>query len=389
MRHSLHGFAACVLAGSTIPALAQGSDPNTAMTEPDKVAWQLFIQVNTAAGGKATFETWGSDTDLFQPNPQWPSTPKPMVLRRPIVPTVGREVLQRSGHLLLPPGIASGATEETRRNQSAFDFIVKNNLYKVTGLQAAFGKAISFPVNSIEVKANWVPVAGVPAFTLNRVTAAQVSQQFHVSTGSDGNQYALVSMHVISKLVPNWTWATFEHQLNPGRCDILSCRNSFGAQTAVVPPNPEANAGYLACLKTQALTAMINAANWDPAFANYCLKGSQIDFIDSTGLAVRLGNSITESGFVQQASCMTCHGRAAFNTAGQATSGAGFNSNGAAPLGPIQPSWYWSYTASPPIFEGMPGLQQIATSADFVWSIPFCAIDDTQNPPAASNCASK
>ena len=146
MRHSLHGFAACVLAGSTIPALAQGSDPNTAMTEPDKVAWQLFIQVNTAAGGKATFETWGSDTDLFQPNPQWPSTPKPMVLRRPIVPTVGREVLQRSGHLLLPPGIASGATEETRRNQSAFDFIVKNNLYKVTGLQAAFGKAISFPV---------------------------------------------------------------------------------------------------------------------------------------------------------------------------------------------------------------------------------------------------
>ena len=196
-------------------------------------------------------------------------------------------------------------------------------------------------------------------------------------------------MHVISKLVPNWTWATFEHQLNPGRCDILSCRDLFGAQTAVVPPNPEANAGYLACLKTQALTAMINAANWDPAFANYCLKGSQIDFIDSTGLAVRLGNSITESGFVQQASCMTCHGRAAFNTAGQATSGAGFDLNGAAPLGPIQPSWYWSYTASPPIFEGMPGLQQIATSADFVWSIPFCAIDDTQNPPAASNCASK
>jgi hypothetical protein len=29
----------------------------------------------------------------------------------------------------------------------------------------------------------------------------------------------------------------------------------------------------------------------------------------------------------------------------------------------------------------MPGLTRTGTSADFVWSIPFCAIDDTQNPP--------
>ena len=97
---------------------------------------------------------------------------------------------------------------------------------------------------------------------------------------------------------------------------------------------------------------------------------------------------MTEAGFVQQASCMTCHGRAAFNSGGQATTSAGFDANGA-PLGPIQPSWYWSFTASPPIFQGMPGLQQIATSADFVWSIPFCAIDDTQNPPVPGNCVGK
>jgi hypothetical protein len=37
----------------------------------------------------------------------------------------------------------------------------------------------------------------------------------------------------------------------------------------------------------------------------------------------------------------------------------------------------------------MPGLTQVATSADFIWSIPFCAIDDTQNPPAQSNCFGK
>jgi hypothetical protein len=91
------------------------------MTEPDKVAWQLFIQVNTAAGGKATFETWGSDADLFQPNPQWPSTPKPMVLRRPIVPTVGRETLQRSGHLLVAvPPFLTGTDDELARPRYLF-----------------------------------------------------------------------------------------------------------------------------------------------------------------------------------------------------------------------------------------------------------------------------
>ena len=53
---------------SGLPAAAQ-STPNTAMNAPDQVAWQIFIQVNTRAGGSnATFETWASDTDTFQPN---------------------------------------------------------------------------------------------------------------------------------------------------------------------------------------------------------------------------------------------------------------------------------------------------------------------------------
>jgi hypothetical protein len=34
----------------------------------------------------------------------------------------------------------------------------------------------------------------------------------------------------------------------------------------------------------------------------------------------------------------------------------------------------------------MPGLTRIASSADFVWSIPFCAIDDTVNPPTETTC---
>lgn len=355
--------------------------PNPALNAPDELSWQLFVQVTAGAGGtNALFETWASDTDTFQEHPQFPAVPTPLSLHAPVVPSEGRLSLQANGGLVpaVPPNPNIG--EETRRNQAAFDFIVQNNLYRVSGLRTAFGKTLSFPINAVEVKANWLPVSMIPSFTLGRVTSQDVPKVFHVNTGSDGKQYAMVSMHVISKLVPNWTWATFENRLNPGRCDLLGCRDAFGAQQAFVPPNPQQGQGYPDCSKTPALTALFPSSGWDPAFGNYCLKGSQTDFTDNTGLAVRLGNSVTEDGFVQQSSCITCHGRAGFDANGRATSSAGFDANGA-PLGPIQPNWFWSFSGSPPIYQGMPGLTRVGTSADFVWSIPFCALDDTITPP--------
>jgi hypothetical protein len=379
---------------SGVPALAQ-STANQAMNAPDQVAWELFIQANARVGGSnAAFETWASDSDTFQPNPQFPTSPTPPALRQAILPAVAREGVQEAGGLLpaLPPGIARGVTEETRHNKATFDFIVQNNLYKISGLKAAFGKNLSFPIDSIEVKANWVAVSDIPAFTNNRVTVAQVAQLYHVNS-ANGVQYALVAMHVISKLVPNWTWATFEHAFNPGRCDILGCKDAFGAQAALVPSNRIANQGYPDCTKTRALTALLTAANIEPVYVNYCLKGSQADFVDNVGLDIRVGNSVTEDGFVATASCMTCHGRAVFDKSGKPTSTAGFlsfSANGpVGPLGPLLPAWYWKFGGQPPIFEGKPGLSQIATAADFVWSIPFCAIDDTQSPVPVTPCAGK
>lgn len=366
--------------------LAQTGNP--AMNAPDRVAWELFIKVNAAAGGgNALFETWASDSDTFRASPQFPTTPSQLSPHAPIVPTEGRRTLRLAGRPVpqIVPNPSLG--EESRRNRETFNFIVANGLYKVSGLKAAFGKTFSFPPASIEVKANWIAVTEVPAFTLNRVAAAQVSRYFHVNTASDGKQYAMVSMHVISKLVPNWTWATFENAYNPGRCDFIGCIDHFGAQTPVVAPNADIGKGYPACNKTSALLALISAARWDPALGNYCLKGSQSDFTDSTGLAIRVGNSVTEAGFVDQSSCMTCHGRAAWDQNGRKTSQAGFDANGA-PLGPIDPAWFWRFNR-PPIYQGMPGLNRTGTSPDFVWSVPFCALDDTVSPPKQSICTGK
>jgi len=400
MRHRPSCALACgLLMFAAVPAVAQ-VDPTLAMNKPDQLAWQLFIQVNSRAGGtNAVFETFASDTDTFQTTPQYPPGPVASLMRAPILPALLRQQALRSGALLpaVPPNPAL-STEETRRNKPAFDFIVQNNLYKVSGIRAAFGRTLTFPTDAIEVKANWVPVSQIPTFTNNQVTLDQVSQLYHVNTASDGQQYALVAMHIITKLVPNWTWATFEHRYNLGRCDYMGCRDSFGAQMAVVDPLTSGlGQTYPDCAKTPALTALLAAANIEPAYVNYCLKGSQVDFLDNTGLDIRLGNTVAERGFVDSASCMTCHSRAGFTQAGGDASvdssgngGAGFLPTGG-PLGPMLPSWYWTFTGQPPIFEGMPGLARIANSADFVWSIPLCAIDDTQNPPQTTTmgCAGK
>jgi len=365
------------------------SQVNPALNAPDEVAWKLFIQVNTATGGtNALFETWASDTDTFQASPHFPSHATPIAPHPPIVPTAGFAAMRRAGRLVPPLPTSSKVGEESRRNKQDFDFIVLHDLYKVSGLQAAFGKDISFPIDAIEIKASWVALSDIPSFTNNRVNIVDVPRLYHVSIGSGGKQYALVSMHIISKLVPNWTWATFEHWLNPARCDILACIDRFGAQTQVVSPNAQPGQGYPPCAKSAALSALIAAAHWDPAFTNYCLKGSQTDFSDNTGLPVRLGNSVIEDGFVDRSSCMTCHGRSGFDASGQRTSDAGFDVNGA-PVGSIHPSWFWSFSSQPPIFPRTPGLTRIATPSDFVWSIPFCAFDDTINPPRKSACIGK
>src|ERR1700674_5523788 len=163
-------------------AFAQ-TDTNPAMNTPDMLAWQMFIRVNTSAGGtNALFETWASDTDTFKMDPQFPTSPQPLALRPPIIATVGPQAIQESGGLLpaIPPD-PTLSLAETRRNEAAFQFIQDNGLFKVRALKASFVKTLSFPFDSIEVKAFWLPVEQVPAFTGNKVALADVPKVFHVN----------------------------------------------------------------------------------------------------------------------------------------------------------------------------------------------------------------
>lgn len=363
----LPAWAGAIVAIVLIAKLANAQMvPNPAMNAPDQLAWMLFLQVNedasTAGNHDALFETWPNDGDTF--------TTRPARFVRMHHP------LRLSPQALVAAHDPSleGAGEEVNRNQPAYDFIVDNHLYSTRGLRAAFGKTLHFPVDAIEVKANWYPVERIPGYGGD---PAQAYRIYHVSRDANGHAYALVSLHVISKSVPNWTWATFEHENTPARCDTLGCSDTFGALTPFVAPNEARNAGYGSCPHTAALNALFARATIDAAFTHYCLKGTQSDFTDAAGVASRLGNSVIENGFVAQSSCMTCHARAAFDRDGKMASFGGFDAAGNAFIGAVNPAWFRS-----------PDAARVATQADFVWSIPFCAVDDTlaEHPKPSPLC---
>jgi hypothetical protein len=372
-------------------AHAQAADPNPAMNNPDKAAWQLFVLVNraapTAGNNNSVFETWASNEDTFQTNPKFPGAAAPpscglqqvaalttAVASPKILNVPALEALAPRPPGLQPRVVPGGTedqpSEEVRRNEVTFDFIVCNKLQTRAGLRAAFtaGQPIVFPTDSIEVKANWKPAG-------NRSPS-----EYHINTASDGKRYALVSMHIISKQIPNWTWATFEQKDNPGRCDSIGCHDSFGATVADVAAHDALGGRYDPCVKTAAVKKLFADAGLPALWENYCLKGGQIEYTTATGIPTHLGNSITEDGFVATSSCMTCHSRSAVNATGRPSFGAGFlnppnpavcpqtpDQSACSPNGTPTPAWFWND-------PGQPNQSMLAMQTDFVFSLALRAI---------------
>src|SRR5262245_6119355 len=104
------------------------TDPNPAMNNPNKYAWQLFADLNKSAGNNnqdTVWEAWISDAETFPVSPdpdkppQWPTKSRPKVLRPPA----------QLAKANLPPGVAfpkvdlPGDREEVTRNKPTLDYI--------------------------------------------------------------------------------------------------------------------------------------------------------------------------------------------------------------------------------------------------------------------------
>jgi|HubBroStandDraft_1064217.scaffolds.fasta_scaffold00142_35 hypothetical protein len=359
---------------AAIPVRAADLDP--AMNQPDRFAWDLFTRIvgyrATSTNNNAVFETWASDSDTFSASPQWPpegGSAKPLVssllgrtlrAHRP-GPAAASPVADCVGKW--QPGQTPCIGEEVRRNRATFDYIVQNGLYTQAALAAAFGKPLNFPIGAVEVKADWIPVSELQSW--NGTPPDQADALYHVNTapgpGGKPVAYALVAMHLISKQVPNWTWASFEHWKNPGRCDETGCQDLYGAVTAHVPANAKPDRGYPGCTKSSALLESFSAAGLSRVWENYCLKGTQSNYVTNTGAPTLLGNSVIEALNtavpVGQSSCMTCHATAAFNSRGTALAVGLDNNETGAPL----PAWFG---------DGATAYEQ----SDFLWAIPLCAL---------------
>lgn len=223
--------------------------------------------------------------------------------------------------------------------------------------------AIDLPTRAIMVKANWLDVELAPQLGIDvESNAPYIVMDFAPEEGKPKRPFLLLSFHMSTKDLPNWFWATFEHVDNQGRCDWTGCNDSFGfladgPRSKLPPPAsglapPAANytpphqaddvdgsgvqAFHLAReyrevnrisqplerlfthfgIGTGGSNDSGRPAPADSAWRSYRLKGSQTEFVTATGRATLLGNSVTEAGFTNSASCISCHARAAVDSSG-------------------------------------------------------------------------
>jgi hypothetical protein len=330
-----------VVAVSARPGPVDGVSQNS-----DAFLWNLFTQfaapVDPARRSPVVFETWASDADTFSKTPHWPAVDEPKEFQASVLNRLANP--HATGTPIdvpcSPPGNAavggfptSGTptpciAEETKRNRPLYDYIVSNGLNTQAGLAVAYAKKfqVVMPTSAIAVKGDWVPLVTLVKW-IPSIGSVEEARRLYYTATVDGVEYAVVSLHVSSRQNPNWVWGTFEHQLNPGRCDDLGCFDTFGSTVPAVFPNRKTiNSQYGACPKTRQLQTLMARANLAPAWQNYCLKATMVDYRAPDGTPYALGNSVIErivgNGTVAASSCISCHSYASFGANGKTASAA-------------------------------------------------------------------
>ncbi|MBV9403986.1 MAG: hypothetical protein JO211_01480, partial [Acidobacteriaceae bacterium] len=304
------------------------------------LAWNLFLQAMAPAKGSLTFETWTEQCDLSPNMVGCPSTASVAAVAKasgngkvrmlhgsPLTPSkkmTGTDCAAMTTTPIAgyppPSNLTPGATycEEVFVSPTEASFVKKNLTTLVS--QQTYGNArnetINFPgtgtndprldLDSLEVKVDWVPASSynVPTFACPDPTNSLYTETIN------GTCYALAAVHISSKVMPNWLWATFEpnsNVTNPNRCDPKlygTCFDPWGT-TSSLPYGKGQTVQQSADLR-EAMASL----HLHPAFKNYFLTGVQTQFVDNYGKPIQLGNSFVE--FNQRvppgkSSCITCH----------------------------------------------------------------------------------
>lgn len=301
---------------------SEPQDTQMALFEPDCYAWRLFVALNwparqgqcgpdtsrsLGAEGETVWEKWISKHDVFLPGAEppasWDSHCGSVLTAKTLGPSgqlaaARAEITGQTGDITAfepPEGDASNAAdEEVRMNRETLEFIASKKLYsrnEQMRLAAAGVRTIEFPAAAKEVKAHWVKLDDPADFS-----------RYHTGTTSDGTVYGLAGWHVTTKDLPRWFWATFEHVDNETRWPATHPGDFAG--WGVRPIDRFACEGEADDCKKLPAGLGLEGTKW----ANYRLKATQVDWVDSLGEPTIVVNSKIEGGFIQnQSSCMSCH----------------------------------------------------------------------------------
>ena len=404
----LGALAALLCAGSLAPVRAADpwvvpSDAGMALRDPDRFAWQMFIALTWPADvgsrapatdrpygspGPVVFETWPLSDQVYLPKgaapPAWDDIPWSGVrnLGNRAVP---RQIAIFRQVEVGQPGTRDHQQEEIRMNRATFDYLRDNHLYSIEGQELRFvnKQPVSFPAGAIEVKAIW------------RLIREEDKARYQWTAMRDPKTgkmfaYGLTALHIASKTLPHWFWATFEQVENPYRTGLHDEGWLNPSRDSIACP-----AERLDCnLAPQGLG--LQGTRWE----YYRLRGSQVDYLDGRGYPVILANSEIETGFQQSASCMSCHARSTIgplrNDAARFPFGPEANTHPSAPpvalrlpvFRTLPDGQIASFNGPPePAAMLLPGQGAGGTATylplDFVWSMIEAQSETAATPPAA------
>ena len=351
-------------------------DAATAAERSDEYAWRLFVALNWPAHpatrmpdtqahlgkeGPVVWETWRSAGSVYlnrgtDPGPWLPARAEEQLPAQRFE-TVSAKELPNLRHIvggvMVPvsnPPLESRRLTEIRMNRAAFEFVRTRELYNIEGQLRAYASAggAEFPYGAMEIKAKWRPIR------------EDERSRYHTLELPlpDGTLrwYGLTGLHIASKDLPTWFWATFEQVDNPSLPDNEGWQLPSRDHFACGDEKPDCN------------RAPAGIGLEGTVWQYYRLRGTLTRYTDGNGEPQRLANSELESGMQGSASCVTCHSRAAigvvqgapvrldiFDTSAKASSERGLQRRGF--IGTPEAAWF--APAAGPRFR----------SLDFVWSL--------------------
>jgi hypothetical protein len=338
-RSVVHGQA---VAADAPPAVKQLHDPRSGKltqiaTDPATFAWEMFVYVNwpelpkhrgepdpsRSIGDNAAtvWESFKNASEVYledghRPAP-WEANDElpwsPLSKAHPSAQSLAAlgSVDSNWIHFLSEPVMVDGqqicdadsntVQYDVRGNHSYYRYVVDNpagyELFNIEGQQAALADpkfTFAFPKDTLEIKASWRILE--PGQDGSRYwTAIGVyrdnHRQIHIA------RIGLTGLHVISKVLPNWYWMTFEQVDNA----TTTFKYRLGEKSDAVGPNTNYDEALdpVNKLWQQALTG----TKW----RYYALMGTQTQFVNSSQQATVLGSTQMETYFQPNSSCISCH----------------------------------------------------------------------------------